>query len=122
MALRTSASTTQRSRSADRPVGVSSYGDAPTKVPGSGGAPVAISRPPCELQGRLAGDTSARPFRQVALAAEVSWSQTAQVTDDLADLGVVHCRQTPGATLVRFVPGNVVAELERSMTEVGLRS
>jgi predicted nucleotidyltransferase len=52
------------------------------------------------------------------LAAGVSWSQTAQVIDDLADLGIVERRQTPGATLVRFVPGNVGAELLRSLTDL----
>jgi hypothetical protein len=35
----------------------------------------------------LTRDTSLRTLRQVALAAEVSWSQTAQVIDDLTDLG-----------------------------------
>jgi hypothetical protein len=66
----------------------------------------------------LTRDTSLRTLRQVALAAEVSWSQTAQVIDDLADLGIVDRRQTPGAILVRLVPGNVVADLVRSMTDL----
>jgi predicted nucleotidyltransferase len=66
----------------------------------------------------LTRDTSVRTLRQVALAAEVSWSQTAQVVDDLADLGIVERRQTPGATLVRLVPGNVGAELLRSLTDL----
>jgi predicted nucleotidyltransferase len=66
----------------------------------------------------LTRDTSARTLRQVALAAGVSWSQTAQVVDDLADLGIVERRQTPGATLVRLVPGNVGAELLRSLTDL----
>lgn len=66
----------------------------------------------------LTRDTSARTLRQVALAAQVSWSQTAQVIDDLADLGVVDRRQTPGAILVRLAPGNVVADLVRSLTDL----
>lgn len=66
----------------------------------------------------LTRDTSIRTLRQVALDAEVSWSQTAQVIDDLADLGIVERRQTPGATLVRLVPGNVTAELLRSLTDL----
>jgi hypothetical protein len=66
----------------------------------------------------LTRDTSSRTLRQVALAAEVSWSQTAQVIDDLADLGIVDRRQTPGAILVRLVPGNVVSDLVRSMTDL----
>jgi hypothetical protein len=66
----------------------------------------------------LTRDTSLRTLRQVALAAEVSWSQTAQVIDDLADLGIVDRRQTPGAILVRLVPGNVIADLVRSMTDL----
>jgi hypothetical protein len=48
----------------------------------------------------------------------VSWSQTAQVIDDLADLGVIERRQTPGAILVRLVPGNVVADVVRSLTDL----
>ncbi len=66
----------------------------------------------------LTRDTSTRTLRQVALDAEVSWSQTAQVIDDLADLGIVERRQTPGATLVRLVPGNVVVELLRLLTDL----
>jgi predicted nucleotidyltransferase len=63
-------------------------------------------------------DTSTRTLRQVALAAGVSWSQTALVIDDLCHLGIVERRQTPGATLIRLAPGNVVVAMLQSLTDL----
>ncbi len=66
----------------------------------------------------LTRDTSPQTIRQVSLSAGVSWSQTAQVIDDLAGLGIVERRQTPGAILVRLTPGNVAAGIVRALTDL----
>lgn len=66
----------------------------------------------------LTRDTAPRTIRQVSLSAGVSWSQTAQVIEDLAGLGIVERRPTPGAILVRLAPGNVAAGAIQAMTDL----
>ena len=66
----------------------------------------------------LTRSTSPQTIRQVSLSAGVSWSQTAQVIEDLAGLGIVERRPTPGAILVRLAPGNVAAGLVHALTDL----
>ena len=71
-----------------------------------------------QVLGALTRDTSAQTIRQVSLSAGVSWSQTAQVIEDLAGLGIVERRSTPGAILVRLAPGNVAAGVIQALTDL----
>lgn len=66
----------------------------------------------------LTRDTSPQTIRQVSLSAGVSWSQTAQVIEDLTGLGIVERRPTPGAILVRLAPGNVAAGAIQALTDL----
>ncbi len=66
----------------------------------------------------LTRSTSPQTIRQVSLSAGVSWSQTAQVIEDLAGLGIVERRPTPGAILIRLAPGNVAAGLVQALTDL----
>ncbi|MGH9076468.1 MAG: nucleotidyltransferase domain-containing protein [Acidimicrobiales bacterium] len=66
----------------------------------------------------LTRNTSPQTVRQVSLSAGVSWSQTAQVIDDLAGLGIVERRPTPGAILVRLAPDNVAAGAIQAITDL----
>ncbi len=71
-----------------------------------------------QVLGALTRDTSPQTIRQVSLSAGVSWSQTAQVIEDLAALGIVERRPTPGAILVRLAPGNVAAGAIQAITDL----
>jgi predicted nucleotidyltransferase len=66
----------------------------------------------------LTRNTSSRTIRQLSLDAGVSWSRTSDVIDDLAELGIVERRQTPGGILVRLVSQNVAAKAISEMTDL----
>lgn len=66
----------------------------------------------------LTRNMSSRTIRQVSLDAGVSWSRTSEVIEDLADLGLVERRQTPGGVLVRLLQENVAARAIGEMTEL----
>ena len=66
----------------------------------------------------LTSNTLSRSLRQLSVDAGVSWSRTADIVDDLADLGLIERRQTPGAVLVRLVTDNVVAKLVQQAADL----
>lgn len=66
----------------------------------------------------LTRNTSSRTIRQLSVDAGISWSRTSEVIDDLADLGIVERRQTPGGILVRLVEQNVAAKAIDQMTDL----
>lgn len=66
----------------------------------------------------LTRNTTSRTIRQVSVDAGVSWSRTSEVIADLADLGLVERRQTPGGVLVRLLPQNVAARAIGQMNEL----
>ncbi len=66
----------------------------------------------------LTSNTLSRSLRQLSVDSGVSWSRTADIVDDLADLGLVERRQTPGAVLVRLVTDNVVARLVQQAADL----
>lgn len=66
----------------------------------------------------LTQDTSSRTVRQVSADARVSWSRTSEIINDLANLGLVERRQTPGGILVRLVPENVATKLVQAMVDL----
>ena len=70
--------------------------------------------------GALSQNTSEQSLRQVALSARVSTSRVGQVVDDLAALGIVERRETPGSVLVRLVRENVATMVVRHLSDLHL--
>lgn len=66
----------------------------------------------------LTRNTLSRTLRQLSVDAGVSWSRTSEIVDDLADLGLVERRQTPGGVLVRLVTDNVAARLVQDAADL----
>lgn len=66
----------------------------------------------------LTRNTSSRTIRQLSVDAGISWSRTSEVIEDLADLGIVERRRTPGGILVQLVEHNVAAKAIDQLTEL----
>ena len=52
----------------------------------------------------LTSNTLSRSLRQLSVDSGVSWSRTADIVDDLADLGLVERRQTPAPSWSAWSP------------------